>query len=74
MNNAAATPGTPRPRGQWFKSNRSGGGSDCVEVCYLDEGGVAVRNSKRPDAGTLIFTNSEFDAFVGGAKDGDFDR
>lgn len=63
-----------RPRGTWFKSRRSGGGSDCVEVCNLEEGGVAVRNSKRPDAGTLIFTDSEFDAFVGGAKDGDFDR
>jgi hypothetical protein len=63
-----------RPRGVWFKSGRSGGGSDCVEVCYLEEGGVAVRNSKRPEAGTLIFTDSEFNAFVGGAKDGDFDR
>ncbi|UQU67421.1 DUF397 domain-containing protein [Couchioplanes caeruleus] len=63
-----------RPPGVWFKSRRSGGGSDCVEVCNLEEGGVAVRNSKRPDAGTLIFTDSEFDAFVGGAKDGDFDR
>jgi hypothetical protein len=64
-----------RPQiGQWFKSARSGGGSDCVQVRYLDGGGVEVRNSKRPDAGTLLFTDSEFNAFVGGAKDGDFDR
>ncbi|MBM2623430.1 DUF397 domain-containing protein [Actinoplanes sp. LDG1-06] len=65
---------TKRSRGIWFKSGRSGGGSDCVEVCYLEAGGVAMRNSKRPDLGTLTFTDSEFDAFVGGAKDGDFDR
>ena len=69
-----AAPGQSRQPGQWFKSGRSGGGSDCVEVCYLEGGGVAVRNSKRPDAGTLQFTDSEFDAWVGGAKDGDFDR
>jgi hypothetical protein len=35
---------------------------------------VEVRNSKRPDAGSLIFTDEEFDAWVGGAKDGDFNR
>jgi hypothetical protein len=63
-----------RSRGEWFKSGRSGGGSDCVEVCYLEEGGVAVRHSKQPDAGTLIFTDSEFNAFTLGVKDGDFDR
>jgi Domain of unknown function (DUF397) len=60
--------------GGWFKSRRSGGGSDCVQVRFLDGGGVEIRNSKRPEAGTLLFTDSEFDAFVGGAKDGDFDR
>ena len=63
-----------RQFGEWFKSSRSGGGSDCVEVCYLEDGGVAVRNSKRPDGGTLTFTASEFGAWVQGAKDGDFDR
>ena len=69
-----ADSGPRRRPGQWFKSGRSGGGSDCVEVRYLEGGGVEVRNSKRPDAGTLLFTDSEFDAWVGGAKDGDFDR
>ncbi|GAA0547014.1 hypothetical protein GCM10010172_30950 [Paractinoplanes ferrugineus] len=73
-NNETADSGQRRQPGQWFKSGRSGGGSDCVEVCYLEGGGVKVRNSKRPDAGTLQFTDSEFDAWVGGAKDGDFDR
>lgn len=35
--------------------------------------GVAVRDTKNPDGGTLIFTRAEWDAFIGGAKDGEFD-
>ena len=64
----------PRPAGVWFKSGRSAPASNCVEVRYLPEGGVEVRNSKRPEGGSLIFTDEEFDAWVDGAKDGDFDR
>ena len=64
----------PRPAGAWFKLGRSAPASNCVEVRYLPEGGVEVRNSKRPEGGTITFTDAEFDAWVGGAKDGDFDR
>jgi hypothetical protein len=45
---------------------------DCVEVRMVDES-IQVRDSKSPDAGTLTFTTAEWDAFVGGAKDGEFD-
>jgi uncharacterized protein DUF397 len=69
-----AAAATPRPAEVWFKSGRSAPESHCVEVRYLSEGGVEVRNSKRPEGGTLTFTDEEFDAWVGGAKDGDFDR
>jgi hypothetical protein len=69
-----AASAAPRPAGVWFKSGRSAPASNCVEVRYLPEGGVEVRNSKRPEGGSLIFTDDEFDAWVGGAKDGDFDR
>ena len=34
----------------WHKSSLSGTEMNCVEVAFLDDGGVAVRNSKRPDA------------------------
>jgi hypothetical protein len=67
-------PATPQPSGDWFKSRRSAPASNCVEVRYLAGGGVEVRNSNNPQAGSLIFTDAEFDAWVGGAKDGDFDR
>jgi hypothetical protein len=43
-----------------------------VEVALLDDG-VAVRDARRPDGDVLFFTPSEWDAFVGGAKDGEFD-
>ncbi|GIF11565.1 DUF397 domain-containing protein [Actinoplanes teichomyceticus] len=58
---------------QWFKSTRSGADSDnCVEVAFVGEA-IAVRDSKSPSGPALIFTAAEWDAFVGGAKDGEFD-
>jgi hypothetical protein len=43
-----------------------------VEVALL-ETGVAVRDSRKPEGPVLFFTPAEWDAFVGGAKDGEFD-
>ena len=59
----------------WIKSRRSGPtGGNCVEVAFLNGGEIAMRNSRHPSGPALIFTRSEWDAFLGGAKDGDFGR
>ena len=46
---------------------------DCVELAPLPEGGVAVRNSRAPLGTVLIYTRAEIDAFLQGAKAGEFD-
>ena len=60
----------------WFKSSDSGGGDNCVEAAFADDGCglVAVRHSKYPLETTVIFTGDEWDAFLAGAKRGEFDR
>ncbi len=57
----------------WTKSRRSGSnGGNCVEVAFLADGEVAMRNSRHPAGPALVFTRAEWDAFLGGAKDGEF--
>ena len=58
---------------KWRKSSFSGGnGGTCVEVAEAD-GAILVRNSNRPDAGTLAFTRAEMSAWVKGCAAGEFD-
>jgi len=58
---------------EWRKSVRSGSQGNCVEVAVSDCGGhVAVRDSKRPSGGILIFTPASWKAFVTGASKAEF--
>ncbi|WP_454195892.1 DUF397 domain-containing protein [Nocardia sp. Marseille-Q1738] len=59
---------------EWFKSSRSQADAECVEVAFLEGGHVGVRDSKNPTGPALIFTPGEWDAFVAGACDGEFER
>jgi Domain of unknown function (DUF397) len=57
----------------WYKSSRSGGnGGNCVEVAQLRDV-VAVRDSKNPDDGVLVFRPADWTTFIEAAKRGEFD-
>ncbi|WP_308294813.1 DUF397 domain-containing protein [Streptomyces sp. JJ66] len=55
----------------WRKSSYSNGQANCVEVAFLGEGRVALRDSK--DLGTgaaLVFTAGEWHTFTTGVTRG----
>lgn len=58
----------------WHTSSLSSGGTNCVQVAFLDRGIVALRDSKNPGKAPHLFTDSEYDAFVGGIARGELRR
>jgi hypothetical protein len=58
----------------WTKSSLSGGDNSCVEW-RADGDDVVVRDSKLGDGSPeLRFSPDEWDAFVGGVRQGEADR
>jgi hypothetical protein len=55
----------------WRKSSRSNM-NGCVEVAFLGER-VAIRDSKDRSAPPLFFHLNEWEAFIGGVRNGEFD-
>jgi hypothetical protein len=61
----------------WRKSSFSGengNGDGCVEVAFLPDGGVAIRDTKDRTLASHRYTAPEWDAFVAGVRAGEFDR
>lgn len=58
----------------WFKSSHSNADQDCVEVAFLTEGMVGLRDAKNPGSGALVFTPGEWAAFTADVAGGKFDR
>jgi hypothetical protein len=56
---------------EWHKSKLSGS-NGCVEVA-IQADGVALRDAKDRNGPVLVFSRTEWDAFLGGVKAGQFD-
>jgi hypothetical protein len=62
-------------RARWRKSSYSNNNGGCLEVAHLDDGRVAVRDTKDHGRGpTLIFLAHEWEAFVLGILNGELRR
>jgi Domain of unknown function (DUF397) len=57
----------------WRKSGRSIGNGQCVEAARMSDGRLALRDSKDKSGPVLLFSETEWRAFLGGVRDGDFD-
>ncbi|HWE88759.1 MAG TPA: DUF397 domain-containing protein [Pseudonocardiaceae bacterium] len=49
----------------WRKSTYSGSNTDCVEIAWDAAVTTAIRDSKRPEAGSLALPVSAFRTFIG---------
>jgi len=66
VHNAESSTDTP-----WRTAAKSSGGN-CVQVTRRD-GMIMIADSKHPGGPILSYTPGEFDAFLDGAKKGEFD-
>ena len=57
---------------RWIKAQKSIGTGACVELA-IDGELIALRNSRHPEV-EIRYTRAELDAFLDGAKRGEFDH
>jgi hypothetical protein len=56
----------------WIKAQASNHNGACVEVAASTDK-IAIRDSKDPGGPILVYTATEFRAFLDGARNGEFD-
>ncbi|WP_327139965.1 DUF397 domain-containing protein [Nocardia sp. NBC_01327] len=55
---------TDLPGAHWFKSSHSESGGQCVEVAWLEDGKVGIRDSTDPTGPALTFTCADWVGFL----------
>lgn len=58
---------------RWERTTHEDGTPAALEIGYADNGMVALRMAEDPEGDILIYTPSEWEAFVEGVRDGEFD-
>jgi predicted secreted Zn-dependent protease len=58
---------------EWMKAHASVNNGACVEVASIGDF-VAVHDSKEPEGPALTYTPREWEAFIRGVKNGEFDH
>jgi hypothetical protein len=59
--------------GPGFRSSSFCTSGGCVEVAPLDDGRIAVRDGKDPSGPVHVYSAAEWQDFVAGVKNGEFD-
>ncbi|WP_028933234.1 DUF397 domain-containing protein [Pseudonocardia spinosispora] len=62
---------------EWRRSSFSKAaeeGGSCIELAFLDNGNIAIRDSEDPDCVPHVFTPYEWECFVAGVHAGEFDN
>lgn len=67
------TPASSLTEADWQASRHGDPQASRVELAPLPGGYIAMRNSRQPGGPALIYTHAEIEAFIAGAKDGEFD-
>jgi hypothetical protein len=57
----------------WRKSQRSNSQGACVEIARLDQGAIAMRNSRDPHGTALVYPAEAVRALLGAVRAGEFD-
>jgi hypothetical protein len=58
----------------WTKSSLSHANGNCVQIADIDGGRVGMRDSKNTTGPVLGISPEEWRAFLGGVRNGDFDK
>jgi|1185.fasta_scaffold776310_2 hypothetical protein len=65
-------------KAEWQRGDDADPDGEHVEIAFVEHTDgvtyVAMRNSAHPEGPVLVFTPAEWDAFILGAKDGEFDE